>query len=108
VKFVPTFADRGCHVVSVTDPCGRILAYLDRDKMGNEIKIVKHLGIAHYHRAVTSNGRRARNLVSMGKFLKINNVAEVTIMNVLVIYRTAFTMATSLNHHSSHRVACLD
>jgi hypothetical protein len=26
VKAVPTFADRGCHVVSVTDPYGRILS----------------------------------------------------------------------------------
>jgi hypothetical protein len=25
-----TFADRGCHVVSVTDPSGRILGFLDR------------------------------------------------------------------------------
>jgi hypothetical protein len=30
VKFVPTFADRGCHVVSVTDPYGLILSFLDR------------------------------------------------------------------------------
>jgi hypothetical protein len=29
-KLVPTFADRGCHVVSVTDPYGRILGFLDR------------------------------------------------------------------------------
>jgi hypothetical protein len=29
-KLVPTFEDRGCHVVSVTDPYGRILAFLDR------------------------------------------------------------------------------
>jgi hypothetical protein len=28
---VPTFADRGCHVVSVTDPYGRILGFLDQD-----------------------------------------------------------------------------
>jgi hypothetical protein len=27
-KLVPTFADRGCHVVSVTDPFGRILGFL--------------------------------------------------------------------------------
>jgi hypothetical protein len=27
---VPTSADRGCHVVSVTDPYGRILGFLDR------------------------------------------------------------------------------
>jgi CBS-domain-containing membrane protein len=30
MKLVPDFADRGCHVVSVTDPYGRILGFLDR------------------------------------------------------------------------------
>jgi hypothetical protein len=29
-KWLPTFADTGCHVVSVTDPYGRILVFLDR------------------------------------------------------------------------------
>jgi CBS-domain-containing membrane protein len=29
-KLVPTFADRGCHVVGVTDPYGSILGFLDR------------------------------------------------------------------------------
>jgi hypothetical protein len=29
---VPTFADRGCHVVGVTDPYSRILGFLDRLK----------------------------------------------------------------------------
>jgi hypothetical protein len=29
-KGLPTFADRGCHVVSVTDPYGRILGFLER------------------------------------------------------------------------------
>jgi CBS-domain-containing membrane protein len=29
-KLIPTFADRGGHVVSVTDPYGRILGFLDR------------------------------------------------------------------------------
>jgi hypothetical protein len=29
-KLVPTFTDRRCHVVSVTDPCDRILGFLDR------------------------------------------------------------------------------
>jgi hypothetical protein len=28
-KLVPTIADRGCHVVSVTDPYGRIFGFLD-------------------------------------------------------------------------------
>jgi hypothetical protein len=31
-KLVPTFADRGCRVVSVTDPYGRILGFLDRSR----------------------------------------------------------------------------
>jgi hypothetical protein len=31
-KLVPTFADRGCHVVSVTDPSCRILGFLDRTR----------------------------------------------------------------------------
>jgi hypothetical protein len=31
-KSLPTFADRGCHVVSVTDPYGRILCFLDRSR----------------------------------------------------------------------------
>jgi hypothetical protein len=29
-KLVPTFADRGCHVVTVTDPYGRNLGFLYR------------------------------------------------------------------------------
>jgi hypothetical protein len=29
-KLVPAFADRGCRVVSATDPHGRILGFLDR------------------------------------------------------------------------------
>jgi hypothetical protein len=28
-KILPTFADRGCHLVSVADPYGRILDFLD-------------------------------------------------------------------------------
>jgi hypothetical protein len=28
-KWLPTFAERGCHMVSVTDPYGRILGFLD-------------------------------------------------------------------------------
>jgi hypothetical protein len=28
---VPNFVDKGCHVVSVTDPQGTILGFLDRD-----------------------------------------------------------------------------
>jgi hypothetical protein len=31
-KLVPTFVDKGCHVVSVTDPYGNILGFLDQVK----------------------------------------------------------------------------
>jgi hypothetical protein len=31
-KLVPNFAYRGCHVVSVTDPYGRIIGSLDRSR----------------------------------------------------------------------------
>jgi hypothetical protein len=31
-KWLPTFADKGCHVVSVTDPSFRILGFLDRSR----------------------------------------------------------------------------
>jgi hypothetical protein len=31
-NLVPTFADIGCHVVSVMDPFGRILRFLDRSR----------------------------------------------------------------------------
>jgi hypothetical protein len=31
-KWLPTFADKGCQVVSVTDPYGRILGFLDRNR----------------------------------------------------------------------------
>jgi hypothetical protein len=31
-KRLPTFVDKGCHVVSVTDPFGRTLGFLDRSR----------------------------------------------------------------------------
>jgi CBS-domain-containing membrane protein len=31
-KLAPNFSDRGCHVVSATDPHGRILGFLDRSR----------------------------------------------------------------------------
>jgi hypothetical protein len=43
-KLVPTFADRGCHVVSVTDPYGRILGFLVRSRylIGKELLSCTH------------------------------------------------------------------
>jgi hypothetical protein len=31
-KWLPTFADKGCHMVSMTDPYSRILGFLDRSR----------------------------------------------------------------------------
>jgi hypothetical protein len=31
-KWLPTFVDRGCYVVNVADPYGRILGFLDRSR----------------------------------------------------------------------------
>jgi CBS-domain-containing membrane protein len=39
-RLVPTFADRGCHVVSVMDPYGRILGFLGRNWKARKEKII--------------------------------------------------------------------
>jgi hypothetical protein len=44
---VPNFADRGCHVVSVTDPYGHILAFLDFQDAFK--KMAEVLGTVHTH-----------------------------------------------------------
>jgi CBS-domain-containing membrane protein len=38
-ELVPTFAERGCHVVGLMDPYGRILGFLDRLHLTNRIKL---------------------------------------------------------------------
>jgi hypothetical protein len=42
-KLVPAFADKGCHVVSVTDPHDRILGFLGREMSTRNIKILMFL-----------------------------------------------------------------
>jgi hypothetical protein len=37
-KLIPTFADRGCHVVIVTDPYGHNLSFLDRFRNRKKLK----------------------------------------------------------------------
>jgi hypothetical protein len=45
---VPTFADSGCHVVSMTDPYGRILGFLDRTEIAlpflSRLYVVRYCG----------------------------------------------------------------
>jgi hypothetical protein len=43
-KLVPPFPDRGCHVVCVTDPYGRILGFTDRSRyLKNIIHVCKKI-----------------------------------------------------------------
>jgi hypothetical protein len=44
-KLVPTSADRMCHVVSVTDPYGHILGFLDRTCCVNPIDNIHYAPI---------------------------------------------------------------
>jgi hypothetical protein len=41
-KWLSTFADRRCHVVSVTDPYGRILGFLDKEKLTHQ-QYIQHV-----------------------------------------------------------------
>jgi hypothetical protein len=59
-KVVPTFADRGCRVVSATDPHGRILGFLDR-------KVAKNV----FEKYVDSNMRLTLEIVFTYKFLYV-------------------------------------
>jgi hypothetical protein len=40
-KLVPTFAGRGCRVVSETDPHGRILGFLDRSRYHLVLRLMR-------------------------------------------------------------------
>jgi hypothetical protein len=51
---VPTSADRGCHVVSVTDPYGRILGFLDRTCCVNLIEFVRSTSLETHTKYFTS------------------------------------------------------
>jgi hypothetical protein len=44
-KLVPTFADRGCRVVSATDPHGGYIIYLYKNKLRLYVKYRSHLRI---------------------------------------------------------------
>jgi hypothetical protein len=69
-KLVPTFADIGCHVVSVTDPYGHIFGFLDRSRY-SFFQVAPHLYSRGWVdpvpdplllRKSDSAGNRARNL----------------------------------------------
>jgi CBS-domain-containing membrane protein len=48
-KSLPTFADKGCHVVSVMDPYGRILGFIDRSRRNNIMELICVMWIISLH-----------------------------------------------------------
>jgi hypothetical protein len=42
---VPTFSDRGCRLISVTDPYSRVLGFLDKEKTETLIETNKEVGL---------------------------------------------------------------
>jgi hypothetical protein len=63
-KLVPTSADRGCHVVSVTDPYGRILGCLDRTCCVNPIDNTHYAPITsleHFTKYITRTLEQSTN-----------------------------------------------
>jgi hypothetical protein len=51
-KLVPTFADKGCRMVSATDPYGRILGFIDR-KMFNVLNSKMKFNMLKYQLRLT-------------------------------------------------------
>jgi hypothetical protein len=49
-KLVSTFADKGCHVVRVTDPYGRILVFIDRSSSTSSNRQCRILNISQPYR----------------------------------------------------------
>jgi hypothetical protein len=96
-KLVPTSADRGCHVVSVTDPYGRILGLLDR------ICCVNPIDNIHYAPITTTPSTRTKyftgtlaqstSLEHSNKALYLNTCTKITSLE--------HTKITSLEH--SHK-----
>jgi hypothetical protein len=60
-----TFADRGCHVVSVTDPYCRILGFLDR----NHYFSIKQL-LSCTHDAEWTPAKRTKEILNWKQGLK--------------------------------------
>jgi hypothetical protein len=75
---VPTFADRGYHVISVTDPYGHILGLLDRNTNYNygetEYIVTEQTGITQRFRLV------------FGRCLIRNPVGTPDILMFLVVF----------------------
>jgi hypothetical protein len=83
VKWLLTFADGGCHVVSVTDPYGRILGFLDRSRytfLSSSSSVV--LNEAEWHRSRQTTffpgcaGNRTRASGSVAKNFKLHMLRD--------------------------------
>jgi hypothetical protein len=60
-KLAPTFEDKGCHVVSVTDLYGRILGFQDRSRYFL-FQILRNIRIFVETATVTEYGKLMYNL----------------------------------------------
>jgi hypothetical protein len=57
-KLVPTFAGRGSHVMSMTDPYGRILDFLDRRLLSQPHQSIIH-NVLHFHSKESTKRNKA-------------------------------------------------
>jgi hypothetical protein len=99
-KLLPTHADRGCHVVSVTDPYGRILGCLDRTCCVNPIDNT------HYAPITTTPSTRTKYFTGTlpehsHKFLPLG-VASCCASIQLVLYDAARHLHLQHRQHTSH------
>jgi hypothetical protein len=83
-KWLPTFADKGCNVVSVTDPCGSILAFLDRNYCKKHARNMFSINLliqikSWWRRLMTHrNGIHLRNFLGLVSGLRLlNSIQEV-------------------------------
>jgi hypothetical protein len=68
-----TFADRGCHVISLTDPCGRIHGFLDRTRVLQEFEFPPRCldyRTSHEHQRCSRRSVLTVGQLQDGSFLK--------------------------------------
>jgi hypothetical protein len=99
---VPTFADRGCRVVSAADPHGRILCFLDRSRyyffqVAPQLEYQKQLLINYY-----------RLLAVFMHFNKFIIIAVIIIRIIIVIpYRIMISVTALIEWLLSNCTCCL-
>jgi hypothetical protein len=97
-KLVPTSADRGSHVVSVTDPYGRILGFLDRTCSVNPIDNT------HYAPITTTPSTRTKHFTStLAQSISLEHSNKALHLNIRTMYFTR-TVAKSTSLEQSQKL----